>query len=29
MGKKIIGKNKKVNEEDKIMAALFGNDISV
>lgn len=29
MGKEIIGKNKKVNEEDKIMAALFGNDISV
>ena len=29
MGKEIISKNKKVNEEDKIMAALFGNDISV
>ena len=29
MGKEIIIKNKMVNERDKIMAALFGNDISV
>ena len=29
MGKEIIIKNKMVSERDKIMAALFGNDISV
>ena len=28
-GKEIIIKNKKIREKDKIMAALFGNDISV
>jgi hypothetical protein len=29
MGKEIIIKNKMVGERDKIMTALFGNDISV